>query len=183
MTAATRQTDGPSPWIERFGHLVPADGAVLDVAAGAGRHARWFLHRGHPVTAVDRDTAALTDLSGAAGLRVVTADLEAGEPWPFASRSFAAVVVVNYLHRPLLPDLVATVAASGVLLYDTFGVGNEAFGRPTNPDFLLRPGELLQAVEGALQVVAYEHGIVPGAAPRVRQRICARRAKRPAAIG
>lgn len=143
----------PSDWVRRCSGLVPAGGTVLDVAAGAGRHARWFAGRGHPVVAVDRDTSGLADVPPE--VEVVTADLEAG-PWPFAGRRFAAVVVTNYLHRPLLPQLVAAVAPGGVLVYETFAVGQERFGRPRNPDHLLRPGELAAAVAGRLEVVAYE---------------------------
>lgn len=144
---------------------------MLDVASGGGRHARLFLQRGHPVVAVDRDVTALAPLACPA-LEVVAADLEAG-PWPFPGRSFAGVAVSNYLWRPLLPMLVASVAPGGVLLYETFAVGNERYGRPRNPDFLLRPGELLDAVRGALEVRAYEHGPEGEPVHAVRQRICA----------
>ena len=142
-----------SPWVERFADLVPADAPVLDVAAGGGRHSRFFAARKHPVTAVDRDTAAL---QGVSGIEAVAADLENGNPWPLGSRRFGGVIVTNYLHRPILPAIIAAVAPGGVLLYETFAVGNERFGRPTNPDFLLRPGELLEAVWGRLRVIAYE---------------------------
>lgn len=152
-----------SGWVTRFAALVPAGGVVLDVAAGGGRHTRWFAARGWHVVAVDRDTSALVDLAldgGSAApdggdVEVVEADLEDG-PWPFPGRRFDGVVVTHYLHRPLLPTLVAAVAPGGVLVYETFAVGHERFGRPSNPDWLLRPGELLDAVRGALTVVAYE---------------------------
>ena len=150
-----------SPWVVRFASLVPAGGTVLDVAAGGGRHTRWFVATGHPVVAIDRDTSALLDLPasadahGGTDVEVVEADLEGGS-WPFAGRRFDAVVVANYLHRPLLPTLVASVAAGGVLLYETYARGHERYGRPTNPDWLLRPGELLETVRGELTVVAYE---------------------------
>jgi SAM-dependent methyltransferase len=156
-----------SPWIRRFAPLVRAGGAVLDVACGGGRHTRLFLGRGHPVTALDRDLAGAADLAGA---ERVQADLEDGSPWPLAGRRFAAVVVTNYLHRPLLPTLVEAVEPGGLLLYETFALGQERFGRPRNPDFLLRPGELPAACAG-LMIVAYEHGLDPG--PTARQRICA----------
>ena len=110
---------------------------MLDVAAGAGRHTRFFRARGHPVTAVDRDTTGLADLRADAGVEIVEFDLEAGAPFPFRGRPFDAVVVTNYLHRPILPDLVAAVAGGGVLLYETFARGHERFGRPRRPEFLL----------------------------------------------
>ena len=145
----------PSQWIQRFAGLVPPRGLVLDLAAGNGRHAIFFIERGHPVLAVDRKTDALAAL-GMAGLQVVTADLEDGSPWPLANRRFAGVVVTNYLHRPLLPGIVVAVAPSGALLYETFAAGNEKFGRPASPEHLLQPDELLEAVRGRLRVVAYE---------------------------
>ena len=146
----------PSEWVTRFAGRVPPAGRVLDVAAGSGRHTRFFLDRGHPVTAVDRDTAGLADLKDDPAIEVVEFDLETGAAWPFAERRFQAVVVTNYLHRPVLGDIVASVAPGGVLLYETFARGQERFGRPQNPDFLLKPGELLDAVRPTLQVLAYE---------------------------
>jgi SAM-dependent methyltransferase len=165
--------DNASPWITRFAELVPDGGAVLDVACGAGRHTRLFLGRGHPVTAVDRDVRALAP---APGLTIVETDLEDGRPFPFPPASFAGVVVTNYLWRPLLPDIVACVARGGALLYETFAQGNERFGRPTNPDFLLAPGELLDAARACgLRVVAYEDVVVDAPRPAAVQRIAARR--------
>ncbi|MCP5366870.1 MAG: class I SAM-dependent methyltransferase [Hyphomicrobiales bacterium] len=170
----------PSPWVARFAPLVPAGGPVLDLACGGGRHARLFLDRGHAVTAVDRDTAAVADLAGDnSRARVITADLEDGTP-PFgpggalAGTRFAGIIVCNYLYRPLNDALVAALAPGGVLIYETFARGNEAFTRPRNPDHLLRAGELLDLVRGRLQVVAYEHGVVEKSpCPGVIQRICA----------
>ncbi|HMC80471.1 MAG TPA: class I SAM-dependent methyltransferase [Acidimicrobiia bacterium] len=164
---------GPSPWVARFASLVPPGGPVLDVAAGAGRHTRFFRARGHPVTAVDRDTSGLADLRADAGVEIVEFDLEAGAPFPFRGRPFDAVVVTNYLHRPILPDLVAAVAGGGVLLYETFARGHERFGRPRRPEFLLEPGELLDAVHGGLRVIAYEDLILDEPEPRAVQRIAA----------
>ncbi len=161
-----------SPWIRRFADLVPAGGPVLDLACGGGRHSRFFLDRGHPVTAVDRNIEALGPRDG---LEIMQCDLEDGSPWPLEQRRFAAVVVVNYLYRPLLPRLVEAVAQGGLLLYDTFAVGNEAFGRPSNPDFLLRPGELSAAVENELKVLDYFHGRIDTPKTAIRQQICARR--------
>jgi SAM-dependent methyltransferase len=162
----------PSPWIVRFASLVPAGGRVLDVAAGGGRHTRFFRARGQPVTAVDRDTGGLDDLREDAGVEIVASDLEAGAAFPFEERAFAGVVVTNYLHRPILPDLVGAVAGGGVLLYETFARGQERFGRPHRPAFLLERGELLEAVRGDLHVVAYED-LVLDDPPRVVQRIAA----------
>jgi SAM-dependent methyltransferase len=166
----------PSPWIARFAGLAPPGTAVLDVAAGRGRHTRFFLGRGHPVTAVDRDTSGLADLAGDAGVQIVECDLETGSEFPFPGRAFGAVVVTNYLHRPLLPDLVDAVAPGGALLYETYARGHERFGRPQSPEFLLEPGELLEAVRGALRVVAYEDVILEEPGPKAVQRIAAVRA-------
>ena len=159
----------PSGWVRRFGHLVPKDGPVLDVAAGAGRHARWFADLGYAVTAVDRDVSRLR---GHDKIRAVAADLENGR-WPFEEHRFGGVIVTNYLWRPLLPRLAASMAVGGVLLYETFAVGNEAFGRPRNPDYLLGRGELLDAFGDQLEVVAFEHGLVHRPKPAVVQRLCA----------
>lgn len=161
----------PSPWVQRWSHLVPPGARVLDVACGSGRHVRWFASRGAAVLGVDRDAVALAASAGIAELLV--ADLEA-DPWPLPGRRFDAVVVTNYLWRPLLPAIVGSVDAGGALIYETFAAGNEAFGRPSRPDFLLRPGELLEAARG-LQVVAYEAGLLD-APRRVVQRLVALRA-------
>ena len=145
-----------SDWVRRWSHLVPASSTVLDVACGSGRHTRWFHDRGCTVTAVDRDAAALQTLHAVA--RTVTADLE-GAPWPLPGARFNAVVVTNYLWRALWPDITGSLADSGVLIYETFAQGNAGVGKPSNPDFLLKPGELLQvAAMHGLRVVAYEDG-------------------------
>ena len=161
-------TEAPSPWITRFAHLVPAGGAVLDLACGRGRHLRWFAARGHAVLGVDRDAEALATLHGVG--ETLQADIENG-PWPLAGRRFAAVVVTNYLWRPLFPRILESVAAGGVLLHETFAQGNETVGKPSRPDFLLAPGELLQACAG-LRVVAYEDGFLANP-DRFVQRIAA----------
>jgi len=147
-------TEAPSAWVQRWSHLVPAGGPVLDVACGHGRHLRWFAQRGHPVTGVDRSPEAITAVADLG--RAVEADIENG-PWPFAGETFDAVVITNYLWRPLLPQIVASVAPGGVLIYETFAAGNETVGKPSRPDFLLQPGELLQVAAG-LHVVAFEDG-------------------------
>jgi SAM-dependent methyltransferase len=162
----------PSAWVLRFAPLIAPGGAVLDLACGGGRHARFFLAAGHPVTAVDRDLAGLGDLTGASGLEPVEADLE-GAAWPLPGRRFAAAIVANYLWRPLFPDILASLEPQGVLLYETFARGNERFGRPRNPDFLLGPGELLELVRGRLHVVAYETGITAPPREAAVQRLAA----------
>jgi SAM-dependent methyltransferase len=144
----------PSDWLLRWVHLIPAEGTVLDLACGSGRHVRWLAERGYRVTGVDRDEAAVEPLRPLA--EVIVADVE-NDPWPLAGRRFDAVLVTNYLWRPLLPAIMAAVAPGGCLLYETFAVGQESVGRPSRADFLLRPGELLRAAEG-LAVVAYECG-------------------------
>ena len=164
-----------SEWIVRFAALVPPAGRVLDVAAGSGRHTRFFLDRGHPVTAVDRDTSGLADLKDDPAFESLEFDLETGAPWPLPGRQFEAVVVTNYLHRPSPPrHRRRRRRHGGVLLYETFARGQERFGRPQNPDFLLTPGELLDAARPALQVIAYEDLILDGPSPRAVQRIAAR---------
>jgi len=164
----------PSPWVRRFAPLIRDGGTVLDLACGGGRHARYFLALGYPVAMVDRDAGPVGDLAGQPGAEVIEADLEGAAPWPLAGRTFAAVVVVNYLHRPLLPRLIGSLEDGGVLIYETFARGNERFSRPRNPDHLLKSGELLEAVRGKLQVIAYEHGIDERAPlPGVKQRLCA----------
>ncbi len=166
-----------SRWIARCVGLVPAGAAVLDVAAGGGRHTRFFRGRGHPVTAIDRDVSELADLVADPGTDLLSADLEGGAPWPLPGRTFGAVIVANYLHRPLWPRLVEALAPSGgVLLYETFMVGNERFGRPSNPDFLLRRDELRDlALAAGLDVMAFEQGDVAEPRPATTQRIAARR--------
>lgn len=160
----------PSPWVWRWTPLVPAGAPVLDVACGHGRHMRWFAQRGHPVTGIDRDPAAIA-AAGTLG-EAIEADIENG-PWPVPGRRFAAVVVTNYLWRPLLPTLLASVAEGGVLIYETFAEGNESVGRPSRPDFLLKTGELLALCAGPeWHVVAYEDGFL-NTPERFVQRIAA----------
>jgi SAM-dependent methyltransferase len=160
-----------SPWIARFAHLVPTGGTVLDLAAGHGRHSRFFLDQGHDVTAVDIDMSGMSDLIGKAGLTVLETDMETGV-WPFPACAFDGIVMTNYLHRSHFPHLIDALRPGAALLIESFGVGNEKFGRPRNPDFHLHPGELLAAFSGRLHVVAYEHGIEHLPRPAVRQRLC-----------
>lgn len=163
----------PEATIVGWANRIPPASRVLDIAAGSGRHANWLAAQGHQVTALDRDTAALC-AQHHPNVRIVTADLE-NAPWPLADQQFDAVIVVNYLWRPLLPTIIASVALGGHLLYETFGVGNERFGRPRNPDYLLRPGELRQAVEDHLEVLDASEGTVGEPPHAVRQRLLARR--------
>jgi SAM-dependent methyltransferase len=165
----------PSAWVRRFAPLIPAGGAALDLACGSGRHARLLAGLGCRVEAVDRNAEALATLRDLPGVNTRQADLEGG-PWPYAGRSFDGIVVTNYLWRPLLPALLDALATGGVLIYETFMVGNERFGKPSNPDFMLREGELLDLVLGpGMTVVAFEQGEVESPWPAVVQRICARR--------
>jgi SAM-dependent methyltransferase len=165
--------DAPSAWVVRWGALVAPGARVLDLACGGGRHARFFAARGAAVTAVDRDPEAIAALAGVAGVKPMVADLEGGA-WPFAGHAFDAIVVTRYLHRPLFPAIVAALAPEGLLVYETFMAGNERFGRPSNPAFLLAPGELLDAV-GGLAVLGFEQGEVARPKPAVMQRVCALR--------
>ena len=152
--------------------LVAPQASVLDLAAGRGRHAIFFAERGHKVTAVDRDVSGLPDHANIERLEV---DLEDGSPWPLGGHGFGAVIVTNYLHRPLMPQLLASVAPGGVLLYETFMEGNERFGKPSNPDHLLKDGELLELVRGKFSVIAYEARLISEPAMAMVQRIAARR--------
>lgn len=173
-TGASNGPAAPSPWVARFAPLVRKGGPVLDLACGGGRHLRHFHACGHPVVGIDIDVRGLADLNGIAGIEVIGADLENGRPWPLdPARRFAAVIVTNYLHRPLFPSVVNALEAGGVLLYETFAVGNARFGRPSSPAYLLRNGELLDLARGRLQVVAYEHGEVASPKAAVVQRLCA----------
>jgi SAM-dependent methyltransferase len=159
----------PSGWVRRWTHLVPPGAPVLDVACGGGRHLRWFRERGHPITGIDRapEAIAAAQALGAA----VAADLEGGGAWPLPGRQFGAVVVTNYLWRPIFPALQDSVAPGGVLLYETFALGNETVGRPARPEFLLAPAELLKLVD-RLRIVAYEDGFLEQP-PRYVQRVAA----------
>ena len=182
MIAATEHLtlDQPSTWVCRFAPLIGA-GLVLDLACGGGRHSRWLAKRGFSVLAVDRDPSAL---AATAGERIQTLrfDLEVAEPaadpaFPLSPERFAGIVVTNYLHRPLFAALLASLAPGGLLIYETFAQGNAAFGKPSNPDFLLTPGELLALAQGSVgyRVLAFEDGYSEQPKPAMVQRICLRR--------
>lgn len=163
----------PSPWLQRWSHLLPAGGRVLDVACGSGRHLRWLAAQGWQPTGIDRDSAALAmsqDLVDAGQATLINADIETG-PWPCTGQHFDAVLVTNYLWRPLWPQLLASLAPGAVLVYETFADGNQTVGKPSRPDFLLQPGELLQRC-AVLRVVAYEDGYLDSP-PRYLQRLVA----------
>ncbi|WP_374300124.1 class I SAM-dependent methyltransferase [Ferrovibrio sp.] len=163
----------PSPWIQRFAPLVAADaGAVLDLACGSGRHGRLFLLAGHKTLFLDRDLSGVTDLQGSAGAELLQADIE-NAPWPLDGRRFAAIVVTNYLWRPLFPQIIAALQPGGLLLYETFMRGNERFGKPASPDFLLAENELFDRCRDAFDIRAFEQGEDNLPKPAMRQRICA----------
>ena len=169
MTPDLKFDSSPSEWVVRCVPLIRAGGRVLDVACGTGRHTRFLIQAGFQVEAVDRDVSALAILPGAV---IRHADLE-GEPWPYSAGEFDGIVVTNYLHRPLFLHLFETLAVGGVLIYETFSDGNQLLGRPRNPDYLLKSGELLEQVKGYLEVNVYEELCVLGNNRAVVQRICA----------
>lgn len=162
----------PSTWLRQWAGHIPAGGRVLDLACGSGRHTRYLASLGYRVEAVDMDASRLTGLARIPGVSVRTADMEQG-PWPYAEAQFAGIVVTNYLHRPSFPNILSGLTPGGVLICETFAVGNERFGRPSNPNFLLLPGELLEVVRGKLRVIAYEDVQVSQPRPAALQRICA----------
>lgn len=162
----------PSPWITRFAGLPIPGVEVLDLACGTGRHARWFAGRGFSVVAADRDATALTVLDEVPGVRTLCVDLE-GEPWPWTEACFDAVVVTRYLFRPRLAMLATLLRPGGVLIYETFMIGNARFGKPSNPDFLLQPDELFDWARGWGRVLAFEQGEIAVPAPAMIQRVCA----------
>ena len=165
----------PSAWVERFARLIPEHGEVLDLACGSGRHSRLLAGLGHHVEAVDRDPQALAQLAGVDRVTPRHADLESGV-WPYQGRSFAGIVVTNYLFRPRLDDLLDSLADPGLLIYETFMVGNERFGKPSSPDFLLRSQELLGRVQRrGWRVLAFEEGALALPRPAMVQRLCAAR--------
>ncbi|MFZ1548143.1 MAG: class I SAM-dependent methyltransferase [Candidatus Nitrotoga sp.] len=171
-TAPLQHEDVPSPWICRYAQLIRKGGHVLDLACGSGRHTRWLAANHWQVNAVDRDEAALVRLQQLPNVSTTIADLE-NDIWPYSDHRFDGIVVSRYLHRPLLPQLIESLNTGGVLIYETFMDGNERFGRPKNPDFLLRSNELLEFFFPHLTVIAYQQGEFQEPGPTVMQRICA----------
>ena len=170
---ALHYSDSLPPEAVKYGfEIVNAQGVVLDLACGSGRHSRLLASLGFQVHAVDRDIQGLAAPGGIPGVIPTQADLEGGR-WPFDGLKFDGIVVTNYLHRPLFPRILDSLAPAGVLIYETFAAGNERFGKPSNPAFLLRPGELLDVAHGRLRVVAYEDLEVATPRPARIQRICA----------
>ncbi len=163
----------PSEWVVGWAHLIPQGGCVLDLACGHGRHARYLASCGHAVVACDRDASALASLQGAQRVEAVQADLEDGSPWPFGAGQFDGIVVTNYLHRPLFGAIAASLSAGGVLIYETFALGNERFGKPSNPQFLLQKDELLEVFGRDLVVAGFEQGRIERPKPALVQRLCA----------
>ncbi|MFL2667243.1 MAG: class I SAM-dependent methyltransferase [Burkholderiales bacterium] len=162
----------PSVWVKRCSELLRPESSVLDLACGSGRHARYFADQGHDVTALDKNPEALSKISSLPRIHTVEYDLEMA-PWPFADRTYDAILVTNYLYRPILENIVDTLSPSGILIYETFMLGNERFGRPSNPDFLLRPNELIDVTYKKLHILIYEAGRISSPKPALVQRVCA----------
>ena len=179
------QGGAPSAWLQRFSHLLQAQSdLVLDLACGSGRNSFYMHSLDVRVLGLDRDGQGFPALNDI-GIETQLHDLEAGDAgydWPFSEHSFAAIIVCNYLHRPLFPHLLASLKPDGLLIYETFAAGNENFGKPSNPAFLLRPGELLAQMQSnstvTMSVIAYEDGYVGQAKPAMVQRICARKTEK-----
>jgi SAM-dependent methyltransferase len=164
----------PSPWVVRFSALITGD--VLDIACGNGRHTRYFADQGHKVTALDRDISGLADLKENRNVELIKIDLEKhsiSSTNILPKKTYNAVIVTNYLWRPLMPHIISAVDNGGILIYETFSSGNEAFGKPNNPEYLLKPAELLKLVDGKLNIIAYESGVIKTPRIAVIQRICA----------
>jgi SAM-dependent methyltransferase len=170
----SEMTEPASPWVMRFAPMIRPGGVVLDMACGRGRNARWLATHGWEVEAADLDPHALAGLQGIPGITALQVDLE-NSPWPFTSGEFDGIIVCRYLHRALLSHIPGSLKAQGVLIYETFMQGQEQYGRPRNPDFLLKHGELLNAFSPVMEVLAYEEGLITEPTPAILQRICAKR--------
>lgn len=168
----TDSAESPSGWLRQHAHHIKPCGHVLDIAAGSGRNARWLARQGFSVEAVDRDEQALGSMQGLENINIRLADIENGD-WPYKGQQFDAIVVCRYLHRPLFAEFINNLAPAGVLIYETFMQGHEIYGRPTNPDFLLKPDELLEAFQNQLEVVAFEQIYQETPRPAMMQRLCA----------
>lgn len=174
MTILLSESLAASAWVVKWVSMIPHGGRALDLAAGSGRHTKLLAESGYTVEAVDRDISGLAEFAALPSVNINEYDLELGA-WPYAKGCFSGIVVTNYLHRPLFPELINALAPGGILIYETFAMGNEVYGRPSNPDFLLRPGELLDVVRGQLRVLAFEDIYMSEPKPAMVQRICAMR--------
>jgi len=163
----------PSKWVVRFADKIEPNGTVLDLACGSGRHTDFFLQRGHHVTATDINTSKVEGNYDTNKLIIIQSDLEK-LPWPFSQNAFSAIVVINYLYRPLFPKIVSSLKPNGLLIYETFAKGNEKFGRPKNPEYLLKPGELLSGSFSNLKILAFEDLVVTEPKLAAVQRVCAK---------
>jgi SAM-dependent methyltransferase len=178
MTVKPQSPSPPLPWITRHAGLIPKTGPVLDLACGQGRHSRLLLELGYPVVAVDRNLEGVADLQNQQGIDLIEADLEAdleSDSWPFPAEHFAGIVVSHYLYRPNLPRLITSMRTGGILIYETFAAGNEKFGRPRNPDYLLHENELRDYFAQTYAVIAFEQGEFAAPEPACKQRYCGRR--------
>ena len=162
----------PSTWVKKCSELLRPGSTILDLACGSGRHANYLAAQGHDITALDKSSEALAKISSSIGIHPFEFDLETGS-WPFSERKFDAIVVTNYLYRPIMQNIVDALYPSGILIYETFMSGNERYGRPSSPDFLLRPNELIDLVHKKLEILLYEAGRVNYPKPALIQRICA----------
>ena len=171
----SHQNMPPLDWVVQHARQIATHGQVLDLACGGGRHTRYLLGLGYRVTALDRDTGALSDLANHPDLRILESDLEDGSAWPLASEVFEGIVVSNYLYRPLYGSLVNALATGGLLIYQTFSDGNAAYGKPRNPNFLLRENELLDVFGPRLTVLDFDQGYTDHPSPAVIQKICCRK--------
>ena len=171
----SKKTEQPLDWVVKHAAGIDESGHVLDLACGNGRHTRYLLSLGFRVTALDRITGGLSRMVGNNGLRILECDLEDGSAWPLAGESFEGVVVTNYLYRPIFGSLINALSDGGVLIYQTFAIGNAEYGRPHNPDFLLRKNELIETFGPHLDILDFEQGYTDQPSPAIIQRICCRK--------
>jgi SAM-dependent methyltransferase len=174
MTISHKELQQVSNWVERWSGLIQSSGKVLDLACGGGRHSIYLAKLGYCVDAIDRDTSVLDGLKRIEGITVIQHDLESNL-WPFDNDVYDGVVVTNYLHRPLFQNLIRSIKSGGILIYETFSVGNEKFGKPSNPNFLLKPGELLEITREQFRVIAFEEVYLSAPTPAMVQRVCAQK--------
>ena len=170
---AQPKTNSPSIWVIRFASQIKPRGTVLDLACGGGRNGRWFLEAGHHVTFLDRDVSALRDLHNNPKAEVLCSNLEKSAHFPIGGQPFDGVVVTNFLQRDILGNICDAVTPGGLLLYETFGTGNETYGRPRNAKFLLKPGELIKTVRANFDILGFEHGLRRIPSPAIIQRVAA----------